>query len=237
MRAINKLALVAVMLLTAATAGAQRGHGPVGGTMSGGGMGGDMMDDGMGGMTLLVAPNGTVITSSVTLNSTTNVYSTSVVALNSTGSVAWRWTAPNGVHQIELAGNLVLVSGGHMNYDGTTTTSNAELTALALSNGAVAWKAALPGVAVSIEPAANQIFVLTMQPGATQGTGTGSGGMGSGMGSGGMGSGGMGSGSGSHHGNPGTGTGGGGNGMMNGARTLVALSNSGVILWSVPLNQ
>jgi len=227
MKAINRLAIVAVMLLTAATASAQREHRPVGGTMSGGGMGGDMMDDGMGGMSLLVAPNGTVITSSVTLNSTTNVYSTSIVALNSTGSVAWRWVAPNGVHQIELAGNLVLVSGGHMNYDGTTTTSNVDLTALALSNGAVAWKTALPGVAVSIGPAAtNQIFVLTMQSlGAGQGSGMGSGGMGSGMGGG------------SHHGTPGTGSGSGGTGMMNGARTLVALSNSGVILWSVPLSQ
>jgi hypothetical protein len=237
MKTINKLAILAVMLLTAATASAQREHGPVGGTMSGGGMGGDMMDGGMGGMSLLVAPDGTVITSSVTLNSATNVYSTSVVALSSTGSVAWRWVAPNGVHRLELAGNLVLVSGGDMDFDGTTTTSNVDLTALALASGTVAWKTALPGVAMSIEPAANQIVVLTMQHVAGQGTGMGSGGMGSGMGSGGMGSGGMGSGSGSHHGNPGTGTGGAGNGMMNGARTLVALSNSGVILWSVPLNQ
>jgi outer membrane protein assembly factor BamB len=228
MKTINKLAIVAVMLLTAATASAQRDHGPVGGTMSGGGMGGDMMDDGMGGMSLLVAPDGAVITSTVTLNSTTNVFSTSVVALSPTGSVAWRWVAPNGVHRLELAGNLVLVSGGGMDFDGTTTTSNVELTALILASGTVAWKTTLPGVAMSIEPAANQIVVLTMQHVAGQGTG---------MGSGGMGSGGMGSGSGSHHGNPGTGTGGAGNGMMNGARALVALSNSGVILWSVPLNQ
>jgi hypothetical protein len=230
MRTIKAVAIVASLLLTASGAFAQRGHGPVGGTTQPGSMGrgmGSGMDEGMGGMSILVAPDGTVVTTSVALNSTTNVYSTSVVALNSTGSVAWRWVAPNGVHQIELAGNLVLVSGGHMNYDGTTTTSNVDLTALALSNGAVAWKTALPGVAVSIEPAAtNQIFVLTMQSlGAGQGSGMGSGGMGSGMGGG------------SHHGTPGTGSGSGGTGMMNGARTLVALSNSGVILWSVPLSQ
>ena len=200
---------------------------------TGSGMGNDMgngMGEGMGGMSILVAPDGTVVTTSVALNTTTNVYSASVVALSSTGSVAWRWAAPNGIHRIELAGNLVLVAGGQMNYDGTTTTSDVALTALALSNGAVAWKAALPGVAVSIEPAANRIVVLTMQSQSTgQGSGMGSGGMGGGMGSG--------MGGGSHDGTPGTGTGNGGTGMMNGARTLVALSNSGVILWSVPLSQ
>ncbi len=198
---------------------------------TGSGMGNDMgngMAEGMGGMSILVAPDGTVVTTSVSLNTTTNVYSMSVVALSSTGAVAWRWAAPNGIHRIELAGNLVLVAGGQMNYDGTTTTSDVALTALALSNGAVAWKTALPGVAVSIEPAANQIVVLTMQSQSTgQGSGMGSGGMGGGMGSG--------MGGGSHDGTPGTGTG--GTGMMNGARTLVALSNSGVILWSVPLSQ
>ncbi len=215
MRMIRTIAVAAAVLLMATGAMAQRGHGPIGGTTQPGGMG-NGMGEGMSGMSLLVAPDGTVITVSATLDATTSSYTSSVVAVNASGSVAWRWAAPNGMHRLELAGNLVLVSAGGIANGGPTTATDSELTALSLSDGSVAWKATLPGIAVAIESSATQIYALVMDP---QATGSGSG-MGGGMGGG-------------HQGPPGSGTGG---TMMNGARTLVALSQSGVILWKLELN-
>jgi len=220
MKSIKTLISAAALMLIAATAFAQRSQGPMGGSSNTGGMGYGM-DGGMGDMSLVVAPDGTLITTSVAIDATTNTYKSSVVAVGPSGTVAWRWAAPNGIHRLELAGNLVLVSTGPMGYSTTTTTFNPELTALSLSNGAVAWKLSLPGIAMAIEPSATMIYALTMQPQPAPGAGsTGTGGMG-GMGGG-------------HHGPP---TGGGsGTGMMNGTRTLVAISSSGVILWKLDLN-
>jgi len=218
MKSIKTLISATALMLVAATGYAQRSHGPVGGSSNSGGMGYGM-DGGMGDMSLVVAPDGTLITTSVAIDATTNTYKSSVVAVGPNGAIVWRWAAPNGVHRLELAGNIVLVSTGPMGYD--TTTFNPELTALSLSNGSIAWKLSLPGIAMAIEPSATMIYALTIQPQPAQGSGsTGTGGMG-GMGGG-------------QHGPP---TGGGtGTGMMNGARTLVAISNSGVILWKLDLN-
>ncbi len=198
------------------------GSATVGSAQSGrqhGARGGDMNNQAMGMMDLLVAPDGTVITvrtAAGTGTGTTNQQD--IVAINTTGSVAWSWHSDKGMQFTELSGNLVLVASGYgMQYSNGTTNTSSELVALSLSNGSVQWRLTLDGFAMEIEPAQNQIYAIVTKPSTTGPTGTGpnSGGMGSGS----MGNGGMGSG-----------------GMMNGDRKLVAISNSGVILWSVPLS-
>lgn len=182
--------------------------------------GGDMNNQSTGMMDLLVAPDGTVITvRTAAASGTGTTPQQDVVAINTTGGVAWSWHSDKAVQFSELSGNLVLIASGFgMQYSTGTTTATSELVALSLASGSVQWHLTLDGFAMEIEPAQNQIYAIVIKPSTTGPTGTGpnSGGMGSGS----MGNGGMGSG-----------------GMMNGDRRLVAISNSGVILWSVPLSQ
>lgn len=182
--------------------------------------GGDMYGQGMGMMDLLVAPDGTVITiRTVTATGAGATPQQEIVAINATGSVAWSWRTDKAIQVAELSGNTVLVASGYgMQYANGTTSTTSELTALSLAGGAMQWSQTLDGFAMEIEPAQNQIYAIVVKPSSTGSTGTGP--NGGGMGSGSMGGGGMGS-----------------VGMMNGDRKLVAISNSGLILWSVPLSQ
>ncbi len=213
MKTSTAVTLSIAILLTATVATAQSGR--MRGVRDGG-----MNGQGMGMMDLLVAPDGTV----VTVRSTAPVAPATsptqdVVAITPNGSVAWTWRSDKTLQFTELEGNMVLVATGYgMQYSNGTTSASSELVALSLSSGAVQWRLTLDGFAMDIEPAQTQIYAVVAKPSTTGSTGTGS--NTGGMGSGSMGSGGMGSG-----------------GMMGGDQKLVAISNSGVILWSVALTQ
>lgn len=169
--------------------------------------------DAMGGgmMQPVVAADGTVLVTKVTQEAD-SIWHQDIVAITPAGTVAWSWRAPNVAHSITLADNLVIVSGWNMTTSMPMIGGSSELTALSLSNGTVAWKLTLDGVAMSLEPSANQIYAVVVK-GRTRATG------------GGMGGGNM----------------GGGGGMMNPPitsymdRSLVAISKSGALLWTVPL--
>lgn len=203
----------------------------------------------MGGTNLVVAPDGTAITVQRIATSDPNTPMTSqVVAVAPTGAVVWSWATPGGVHDISLSGSMVLVSTGlglNAQPSGPATYAGS-LTALSLSSGAVVWSVDLGGVVVDIEPTATQIYALIHERDTTaaanaQMTSTSSRGHGAQMP--GMGNPGTGNPSGPGTGNPDPGNpdapgmGNPGNGWaMDGNFSLVAISNQGDILWTLPLH-
>lgn len=180
--------------------------------------GGATAGSGMGGAWVVVAPDGTAVTTRL-LPATSSVPAREeIVAINASGSIAWTFGADRPIHLVAIAGDLVLASAGargQMMYD---TTDNGELVALSLANGTLAWKLPLDGFATDVEASpAGGVYVVVTKPIANGTTGPGTG---PGTGRPGMG--------------PGTGSGWGT--MMTGPRTLVSVSASGAVLWSVKLS-
>jgi hypothetical protein len=157
-----------------------------------------------------------------------------LVAVTPAGVVAWRATLGTGVHDLALAGNLVVftqsATPGAGGGTDTPVAATSTVTALQLANGVEAWSTELDGNAASVTPAGDRIYVKVVEPSAVaasqDGTCDGSGGTG-------------GNGGGNHGGNGGNGGGNGrgnGGGMgMNGTFSLVAVGLDGQILWSLPL--
>ncbi|MBI4917579.1 MAG: hypothetical protein HY825_17205 [Acidobacteria bacterium] len=165
---------------------------------------------------------------------------TELVAVTPAGVVAWRATLGTGVHDLALAGNLVVftqsATAGTGSGTGTPVAATSTVTALQLASGVEAWSTELDGLARSLAPAGDRIYVKVVEPstaGASQGgTCSGNGGNGGNGGSGGSGGNG-GNGGGQNGGNGGSG---GGQGM-NGTFSLVAIGLDGQVLWSLPLAQ
>lgn len=210
------LAGTAVLVTTAAVAGAQM-------------MGGN--DNGMGSPDPIVAPDGTVLVfQPVADPAATTPTGVELVAVTPAGAVAWREPLGFGVHDLALAGNLVVLTqtagtgpGGN---SGDLATATSSVTALQLASGVQAWSTALDGIARSVAPAGDRIYVRVVKPSATS---TPRGGTGGGMHGGG-------NGGGTRGGSGGGGNGGSGGGQgMNGTFSLVALGLDGQVLWTLPL--
>lgn len=181
---IGIAALAALALCLSAPAAAQMGGG-MGGGGNGGGMGGGMgsgngdmgsmgMSGDMGGMDrVLVTPEGiaiTVVRKSAAGQATPSTLQ--IVALSSSGSVLWRWDASASVHQLELAGDLVLVSQATTGMNtGSTMTPTGSLVALRSSSGVEAWRYTPEGIVGNIEVSSDRIYALVVK--ATGSTGNG----------------------------------------------------------------
>lgn len=116
----------------------------------------------MGAMHLTVAPDGTVSTVERRYDAATKTLTEKLIAYNATGTKAWTFDTTGGANAFEVAGAHVILSSGRTPLAGGSYTS--ELVALNLSDGKVAWRLKVDGVAMSIEPAPSQIYVLVVKP-------------------------------------------------------------------------
>jgi len=227
--------IIAAFLLTASTAlagggtmgGGMPGHGTPGNGMPGrpgtpGGMMPGGFGGGMNGMNLVVADNGTVLTIRHTVGEVDVPGSgmTEVVAVAPTGGTLWTWEAEGGIHQLDVAGDLVLVSSVAWDDDhvpgtpGSGMENGSILYALAIHSGAELWQVAFDGRVMNLEPSTNAIYAVVGDYDFEAGT------IGEIIPRGGM-----------HPGQPGQP----GQGM--GELELVAISLDGSILWTTALNQ
>lgn len=186
-------------------------------------MGGAGQGMGMGGAMLRVATNGTaLVLRPAFAGQATTPSGMELVAMTPSGSVAWRKALGFGMHDLEIAGSLVVLSEVEgMGWDGSMgnpSAAKSNIVALELASGVEAWTTTLDGVAMSIETDSNRVYVEIVKPSST---GNGHGNRGGGM-----------------HGGGGNGGGNGGmnGGWMNGAFSLVALGLDGQILWSERIN-
>jgi hypothetical protein len=146
-----------------------------------------------------------------------------LVAVTPAGVVAWRATLGTGVHDLALAGNLVVftqsATPGTGGGTGTQLAATSTITALQLAGGVEAWSTELDGIAATLASAGDRVYVRIVEPSAVAAS-----------------QGGTCDGSGGNGGNGGGNQGGNGGGMgMNGTFSLVAVGLDGQILWSLPL--
>lgn len=183
-----------------------------GGVGMGSGMGsGGGMDMGLGsGMNasgrLIVSAGGTAF---VLSRRPSTSGSPTLLAIGPNGSTAWAWDAAAPIHDLALAGDLVIVAGSAMTHDGTTGSGTPnELVALRAATGAVAWRLSLGGAPMRLEALSDRILALVAKASvSTSGSGTG---------------GHMGSGDAGDHGM---------------SRSLVAVDLLGRLLWTVDLDE
>lgn len=176
---------------------------------------------GMGSPTPLMAPNGTVLIMRPVFSSQgTSPSGMELVAMTSSGSVAWRQPVGFGMHNLALADGLVVVSEvngmGPDGSIGSPAAANSQVVAFDLASGATAWATAIDGVAMGITADNDRIYVQVVKPGAAGGSGGGHGGM--------------------HGGGGGSGGGMNGGAWMKGSVSLVTLGRDGGILWSERLS-
>ena len=186
----KNVVIIATMFLAASTAFAGMGGGGMGGGPTGDGShgmpgrtGGQMpgqMGNGMNGMDLTVADDGTVFTirrvadeADVPASNTVEV-----VAISPTGGTLWTWTSNGGVHQIEIAGNMVLVSSMDAELDHVPgepqegMENGSILYALAIHSGAELWQLPFDGRLMNLEPSANVIYAVAIDHDFETGTNT-----------------------------------------------------------------
>lgn len=135
-----------------------------GGMNSSSGMNGGM-GDGFGamGQALTVGTDGVVYTQRVTTVAG-QTSSLEVVAIRSTGTVAWTAKLDGGMSRLKLSGNLVLVAGGNgdmgMNGGNDAAGDKSQLVALSAASGSVQWKLDLDSFVAAVEPFAGGTYVL-----------------------------------------------------------------------------
>lgn len=163
---MKRVAVAVALLLLAAPTFAQMHQPGMPPSTPGTGMSGTEMGN-MGPMHMAVATDGTVVVIERTLNSANTTVSSAIVAYSASGAKAWSYPLDaNGAMEIEVAGNLVVFGSAR----GASASTAGTLTALQLSNGQKAWSLTLDGFAMAIEPAANQLYVIVVKPGAQQNT-------------------------------------------------------------------
>ncbi len=184
--------------------------GTTGGLGSGMGSGGGM-DMGLGsGMNaagrLIVSADGTAF---VLSRRPSTSGSPTLLAIGPNGSTAWAWDAVAPIHDLALAGDLVIVAASGVTHDGTTGSGTPnELVALRAATRAVAWRLPLGGAPMRLEALSDRILALVAKASVSTG-GSGTGGH-------------MGSGDAGDHGM---------------SRSLVAVDLLGRLLWTVDLDE
>jgi hypothetical protein len=150
----TKLAVLILVCSLASVAYGQRGGGPMpGGAFEGMG--------GMGAMHPVVLSNGSVIVQKTTPPTAASGAKFELVAISSTGATLWTKEIDRGAHSPTLAGNLLLfVELTAPARPGDGIKSN--VVALNAASGVEAWRLAVDGSAMSIAPAENQIYVVTV---------------------------------------------------------------------------
>ncbi len=165
--------ILGALLVAASTASAGMGGGPIGNGMPGrpDGSAGHIpaaLSGGTSGMALIVGDDGTVFTIRRIAGDPEAPGSGSmeVIAVSTSGTTLWTWTADGGVHGLEIAGDLVLVCSteadvGHV--PGTPhggMENDSILHALAISSGTEVWQLGIEGKLMMIESSANVIYAV-----------------------------------------------------------------------------
>jgi hypothetical protein len=148
------IALAALVLSSAAFADGGHGLGPGGfGEPAGAGPG-----------RLLVAPDGKVlfVQRTTTTSGSTTSMTEKLVALSTSGAVAWTWTPPAGIHEIAFTTGIVAVSVGGDPTSRTTTTTS-QIVGVDLSTGAAAWTLTPDGNVEGLEAGSNGILAVIVK--------------------------------------------------------------------------
>lgn len=154
------LVLAAILMMFAAVANAQ--HGPMGGApaMGPGHDGGGPEGPGGG---AIVGSDGTIYITRANATSTTAV---DLLAVRSTGTVAWTTTLPTGAGHAELSGTNLIAGSRSKATDGTVTST---LTAISTTSGASAWTSTFTGDARVVGSFSGGTYVMVVTPAATAG--------------------------------------------------------------------
>lgn len=217
-RILTLIAVVALLAVSASYAqmngGGMHGRGSQPGAAGSGMQGpGNGMNGNMSGMgrQLLVAPDGTAFLMRVAASSTTTIPATfEVVAVRSTGAIAWTATLGGGMAGLTLSGNLLIASdapfgaGMSWNNGATNIPTKSQLKGISIVSGALQWTTELDGIVIGLEPFAGGTYVTVIKP--SQVSGGGMNGPGGTM------------------------------GTMNGSRTLLAVGPNGDVLWRFSIN-
>jgi len=146
------IATIAVTML-ASIANANQGGGP--------GRGGEGYDD----SAAIVASNGTVFVTSSVIDTSTQTSTTTIKAINSSGSMIWTATLSNS-RRLELSGSNLISTNQTTASDGTVSTT---LTAISTSSGSMAWTRTLSGRVTFLEPFSAGTYAIVVVPATTSG--------------------------------------------------------------------
>lgn len=162
----KQFAAAFVVLMMATAAMAQRGGPPP----QGGGDHGPRGGDGGPGGGLLVAADGTVFLTQMTVDTAANTSSTKITAVRSTGTIAWTATIANLRGPLFLSGSNLIYSSSTTATDGAVSTT---LTALSTASGQQAWTRTLAGRVSHLEAFSGGTYaIVTVPPTTTGGTAT-----------------------------------------------------------------
>lgn len=154
-----KKLIIATALCMVASLAAANGPGGHGGP---GDFGGPHGDHGPG-PGLIVGSDGTAY---IVEPSASTSGSDDIVAISTSGAVAWRKTVANA-GRLELSGaNLISVAVTRAT---TTTAASSTITAYAAASGAQAWTLTLDGIVVELRPFSGGTYAIVITPPATAG--------------------------------------------------------------------
>lgn len=168
---IAAIALVLVGLSNPAVAqmGGQnpRGGGNGAGTAGPGGPGGPG-----GAGQFLVAPDGKalLVDRTTTTSGSTTTTTSQLVAISTSGTVAWTWTPPAEIREIALPTGLVVVTA--VTPGTSSAASTAQLVALNLGSGAQVWSLPVDGMIHDLEVTSTGLLGIVSKSVAATGTAT-----------------------------------------------------------------
>jgi hypothetical protein len=122
-----------------------------------------VFDGGRDGGEAIVGSDGSIYLTSTTV--TSGAATTKVVAVRSTGTIAWTATLPSGSGPLLLSGSNLITETAARASDGTVTTT---LNAISTASGSAAWTRALTG-RVSLHPFSGGTYAIIEVPPATAG--------------------------------------------------------------------
>ena len=127
--------------------------------------GGGRGNDGYGDSDAIVASNGTIFSTSSTIDTGTRTSTTTIKAISTSGAVMWTATLTNA-GRLELSGSNLIATNATSASDGTVSTT---LTAISTSSGSVAWTRTLNGRVTSLEPFSAGTYAIVVVPATTSG--------------------------------------------------------------------
>jgi len=211
-KSILSFTVVALLVATVANAQMTGGGRHQVGTPGNGQYG--WMDEAMGAMGmdnhrgLVVGTDGTAYAVRVTNPTSTQAAAFEVVAVRTSGAIAWTASIDAGMSFVELSGDHLLVTtrphGFASGHGQMPESVSSKVVALSTASGSIQWTLSLDGVAFDLEAFAGGTYVTVVKPAQPPVSG------------------------GMHRG--------GTDQVRYGARTLIAIGPDGKVLWSVALN-
>jgi hypothetical protein len=155
------LVVATILMMFAAVANAEHGGPPPMGNLAGGPGHDGGWPEGRGGA--IVGSDGTIY---LTRANATTANAVDLVAVLSTGTVAWTTTLPTGAGRVELSGTNLIAASRTKATDGTITST---LTAISTTSGAPAWTSSFTGDANVVGSFSGGTYVMVVTPAATSG--------------------------------------------------------------------